>query len=532
MTEKENENIPAKGSPDHTLDNLNELQHMKELCAEFQTGYMVYNFETGSLAVSESLEVLFKACLGIDAVTTESIMQNIPTEDKAFIEELFTLPKTNRKRTSGQFRLIQRIKDVRETRFFHVVANYPSGQDEENTVIYLIRETTKETKQIRELQRSIDRSAESDRIKTNFLLNISHNIRTPMNSILGFTELLSTTDPGPARRKEYLQIIKKQSKSLIHLIDNVAEIAKYEIGNLTITKTPVNINLLLNDIIKEVDDLRSGKRKERVTISLNTPSQKGIEIFTDGGRLHQVFIYLVNHSLKFTLEGSIEIGYTVPEENRIEFFVRDSSPALSREELKNVFDQYSILNKNESNRYDDETGLGLSIAKSIIKLLGGRIGVESEEDQGVTFRFSLPCEDIPMQPPSIEEEMSSAHFKWSDKVILIVEDEDVNGLFLEAVFQDTGARTILAKNGQQAVELCKSINKIDLVLMDLKMPVMNGIVATEKIREFNPLIPIIAQTALSLEEDRQNCLLAGCNDVISKPIEVEELLNLVKKYFV
>jgi len=305
-------------------------------------------------------------------------------------------------------------------------------------------------------------------------------------------------------------VIKKQSKGLLQLIDDVAEIARYENGSMTITKTPVNINLLFNDIIKDIDNIRSASRKDHVIITQKIPSRGGVEIYTDGGRLHQVFINLVTHSLKYTVEGNIEIGYALPEENRIDFYVKDTSPGLTREELKSIFDQFSLKNKTDFGRYDDETGLGLTIAKSIIKLLGGRINAESEEENGVTFNFSLPYEAIPSQiTQSIEEELISSQYKWNDRVILIVEDEDVNGLFLEAVFQETGAQTLLAKNGREAIELCKSINKIDLILMDLKMPIMNGLKATEEIRKFNSSIPIIAQTALSQDIDRQNCLLSG-----------------------
>ncbi|MBN1951956.1 MAG: response regulator [Bacteroidales bacterium] len=511
---------------------MEQYDLLKKLSDELSAGVLKYNFNTGETLITDSLEQLLTNCLGSKQISPEELIKYVPVEDKPFLQELFSLPKPSRKRISGQFRLTTRMKETREVKIFQVVANYQAEEKTGTSVTCYILDATKESKQLKDLQRNLDRSEESDRIKTNFLLNISHNIRTPMNSILGFAELLSHTDPEPIRRKEYLQVIKKQSKTLLQLIDNIAEIAKYESGILTVTKTPVNINLLLNDIIKEIDELRSASRKEHVAVRLKTPSSKGIEVYTDGGRLHQVLIYLVNHSLRYTTDGYIEIGYTQPEENRIEFYLRDTSPTVPRDQLRNVFDQFMLPDKSESGRYDDETGLGLSLAKSIVKLLGGKISAESVENQGLVFHFSLPYEQIPAQAQqSIDEELMSDQYKWADKVILIVEDEDVNALFLEAVFQETSAQTLNAKNGQQAIELCKSINKIDLILMDLKMPVMNGLMATQEIRKFNPGIPIIAQTALSLEEDRQNCLLAGCNDLISKPIEVEELLNLVSKYF-
>lgn len=508
---------------------LNQLEH---ICDELAAGMLRFNFNTEALEISHSMNKVFTNCLPDNELSIKNLIESVPAEDRGFIQELFSLPKGGKKRIAGQFKLVQKSKDSRETRFFQISGSYDVQANDEIVLTCIIRDATKEIKQIRDLQRNLERSEESDRIKTNFLLNISHIIRTPMNSILGFAELLSMTDLDPTRRKEYTQVIKKQSKNLIRLIDDVAEIARYESGSMTITKTPVNINLLLNDIIKDIDAIRSASRKEHVKVSLETPSKEGMEIYTDGGRLHQIIVNLVNHSLKYTAEGSIELGYKLGDENRIDFFVKDTSPGLTREELKTLFDQFTILDKSEYNRYDDETGLGLSIARSIVKLLGGRLTAESDETSGVTFHFSLPYEPIPSPTrESIEDEIISSQYRWPDKVILIVEDEEVNGLFLEAVLQETGARTLYAKNGSEAVELCRSINKIDLILMDIKMPVMNGIRATEEIRTFNLDIPIIAQTALSQEEDRQNCLFAGCNDVISKPIEVEELLSLVNNYF-
>jgi signal transduction histidine kinase/CheY-like chemotaxis protein len=514
------------------LEKDREINQLSRIGLELTAGILQYNFNTNTMEVSDTLLQILRNCFPENAVTLDNLLSTVAAEDKVFLQELFSWPKTVRRKVTGSFKLSQKSKDYRETKFFLIVGSYETTPDNENVLICVIKDATKEVKQLKDLQRNLERSEESDRIKTNFLLNISHNIRTPMNSILGFAELLNMTDPDPARRREYIEVIKKQSKTLIQLIDNVAEIAKYESGNMTITKTPVNINLLLKEVVKDVDNIRSASRKEHVFISLNLPSKTGVEIFTDSGRLHQIFINLVNHSLKYTAEGTIEIGYSIGEESRIDFYVKDTSPGLTKTEIKTIFDRFTLLDREELSRYDDETGLSLSIAKSIVRLLGGKISAESEEDKGVTFNFSLPYEKIPSHVPnSIEDELISVQFKWSDKVILIVEDEDVNGLFLEAVFQETGAQTLYAKNGKQAIELCKSISKIDLILMDIKMPVLNGLKATQEIRKFNPTIPIIAQTALSLEEDRQNCLQAGCNDLITKPIEVEELLVLVNRYF-
>ena len=524
-----------KNSDEHIIPGgADSIEHalIQKLLTESSIGIFTYHFKDQSFKSSDSLRNLLSECLPDNTISAENLINNTVTEDKNFLVDLFTLPKPGRKKVSGQFRLIQKTRDYRETKIFQATAIYETDTSGDTILVCAIKESTRDIKQLKELQRNLEKSEESDRIKTNFLLNISHIIRTPMNSIMGFAELLNMTDPDPERRKEYVDVIKKQSKNLLQLIDDVAEIAKYESGNMTVSKSPVNINLLINEIVKDVENIRSSSRKEHVSISVDLPTREGIEIFTDAGRLHQVFVNIVNYSLKYTADGSIQIGYSISPDNRVECYVRDTSPGLSKDELRSLFDPFTLPSKNEQNRYDDETGLGLSLAKSIVKLLGGRLSADSEPGKGMIFNFSLPYEAVPKHAgKTIEEELFSAQYKWSDKVILIVEDEDVNGLFLEAVFQETGAQTLYAKNGHQAVELCKSISKIDLILMDIKMPVMNGLKATEEIRKFNQIIPIIAQTALSLEEDRQNCLLAGCNDLITKPIEVEELLALVNSYF-
>jgi len=508
-------------------------QTYEEIFKLLSSGFLVFNINKNKLYLSPALLELFEHYLLPEDISSTAIISSTHPDDKNFVSDLFSIPKTTKKRIMGQFRLVPRSKEGKETKYFSAIATYNKTENGENILTCAVREFTKEIKQFKELQRSKEKSEEADSIKTIFLSNISHNIRTPMNSILGFAELLSMTDPGAKRRKEYIRLIKKQSKNLLQLIDDVGEIAKYESGTMTITKTPCNLEILLNEISEDIDSLRSSLRKEQVNFKLTLPKKSHVEIYTDTGRLHQIFINLIGYSLKNTTEGSIEIGYKVPAENKIDFFIKDTSKGISKEEQKNIFTPYTQFDINNFSRYDEETGLGLTIAKGIIKLLGGKIWIESDEGEGTTFNFSIPFEDVPsLSIGSVEDELTqNPQYKWNNKVILIVEDEEVNGLFLEAVFHDSAARTLYAKNGVQAIELCKSINKIDLILMDIRMPVMNGLKATQEIRKFNHSIPIIAQTALSLQEDRQQCLLAGCNDTITKPIDVDELLSLVNKYF-
>lgn len=515
-----------------STDFIIDSKEFENILRLISSGYILYNNNTNTYIISGSLKELLSSYLPNDEINLENLLSIIHPDDRMLLDEILTFQRTTKKGISGQFRISPKSKEGKETRFFSINADYSKNKNNEGIILCVVHEITKEVKSIRDLQRSKEKSQESDNIKTIFLSNISHNIRTPMNSILGFAELMSISDPGPERRKEYIRLIKKQSKNLLQLIDDVSEIARYESGSMTITKTPCNPDLLLNEILRDCDNLKTSLQREQVTFELNYPKNDHIEIYTDTGRLHQIFLNLINFSLKNNIQGSIEIGYKLPTENKIDFFIKNYFDEKVKEEQKQIFIQTNQLDLKNVSRYDEEIGLGITIAKGIIKLLGGKIWIESDDKDSLTINFNIPFETLSSETiTEIEEEIDiKAKYRWNNKVILIVEDEEVNGLFLEAVFHDTGARTLYAKNGFQAVELCKTINKIDLILMDIRMPVMNGLKATQEIRKFNNNVPIIAQTALNLDEDRDQCILAGCNDAITKPIDIEELMYLLSKY--
>ena len=239
---------------------------------------------------------------------------------------------------------------------------------------------------------------------------------------------------------------------------------------------------------------------------------------------------LISNSIKFTEKGFIEFGHLIPSDGKIEFFVRDTGVGLSKDEQKNIFSRFAD-EEMDIKKYEG-SGLGLTLSKHLVKLLGGRIWVESEPGKGSVFRFTIPYEQIPAdhhESFSADEE-EYPRFKWKDRVILIVEDDEVNFRFLEAILDDSEAQILHASNGFQAVELCRSISKIDLVLMDIKMPEMDGLEATRQIRQFNKKIPVIAQTAFIMEIDPDKCLAVGCNAVIGKPIEIKEFLEKINDF--
>lgn len=405
--------------------------------------------------------------------------------------------------------------------------------DHKDKCIIIIKDYSIESKQQKEILRNREKIEESDKLKSIILSNISHYIRTPLNSVTGFAELLAGSVLEEEKRQEYIDIIKRQSKRILTLIDDLSEIAKLESGNINISKTPCSLNLILKELLLGINRHRAEKRKELVDIRSNLPTNS-VEALTDSGRLLQALNHILNYSLRYTNEGKIELGYSlVDQKQKLEFYIHDTSDGLSKEEQKSIFSKFTTIDNTETTRLDDP-GLGLTIAKSIIKALGGKIWVESEVGKGTRFIFNIPFEPVPssdvIQEINEDEIKTVIQYDWPNKVILIVDDEEVNAMFLDAVFHGTNAQLIFAKNGQEAIDLCKSISKIDLILMDLKMPGTNGLKATKEIRKFNYKIPIIAQTALTSEEDKINCEKSGCNDMITKPIEVEELLKLVNHY--
>ncbi len=398
-------------------------------------------------------------------------------------------------------------------------------------ILIILKNISKEVKQKKDLLKSKEKIEESDKLKSIILSNISHYIRTPLNSVTGFSELLASSS-SESKRKEYIEIIKRQSKRILGLIDDLSEIAKLESGNIIITKTPCNLNLILRELLLGINHQRTKAQQELVEIKLDLPEEKGLELSTDSGRLLQTLNNLINYSLRYTQKGYVQIGYRLDFAiQKVIFFVKDTSAGLTKEEQKIIFNKFTVLDNMESSKFEDP-GLGLTIARNIIKTLGGKIWIESEENNGNSFFFTIPYEPVLFEDNSEPEtELHSENlFQWPNKVILVVDDEEINAMFIDAVLQGTNVQVLFARNGQEAVDLCKSINKIDLILMDLKMPVMNGIKATSEIRKFNNKIPIIAQTALASEEDKNSSLDAGCNNIITKPIEVKELLFKVNKY--
>lgn len=395
-------------------------------------------------------------------------------------------------------------------------------------VIVSLTDITALKKVEKELKISKEKAEESNRLKTEFLNNMSHEIRTPMNGILGFSDLLNNTQLTDAKRKYFINIIQNSGKQLLHVIDDILEISRLGTKQVKVFEKEVCLNDLLFELFS-VFDIKAKENKTPLYLK-NGLSDKESTILTDTSKLNKILSNLLENALKFTNEGSVSFGYNL-KNNFLEIFVKDTGIGIEKEKQEIIFERFSQEGKFFS-RNIGGLGLGLSIAKENTELLGGNISVESDKGLGSIFQVSIPYKPV-YKVPSLKKGHSMSGGFPEKYIILITEDEEVNYLFMEILIKDgikLPCSILHAKDGLEAIEIFKNSDKIDLVLMDLSMPVMNGYEATKKLKLLKPELPIIAQTAYSTSEDKSKAIIAGCDDFITKPINKENLLKILNKY--
>ncbi|RLD52890.1 MAG: hypothetical protein DRI94_01715 [Bacteroidetes bacterium] len=371
-----------------------------------------------------------------------------------------------------------------------------------------------------------EKAEESDRLKTEFINNMSHEIRTPMNGILGFSELLSTPDLPPEKLINYISIIQNSGKQLMRIIDDILEISKLGTKQVKAIENKVYLNDLFLELFS-IFDIRAKENKTPLYLKKGLPDTESM-VLTDSSKLNKILSNLLENALKFTNKGFIEFGYRVKNDT-IMIYVKDTGIGIKPEKQETIFERFSQEEKKVS-EHAGGLGLGLSIAKENAELLGGTITLESEKGKGSTFYITIPYK--PFEDNHIIKTKKKTMTDKKTQTILIAEDEEVNFIYIETLLEYFVKDLIVlhAIDGKQAVELCKERSDIDFVLMDLKMPVMDGYEATKLIKEFRPDLPVIAQTAYSTPEEKEKALKAGCDDFISKPISKEIFSKVIDKY--
>jgi len=387
-------------------------------------------------------------------------------------------------------------------------------------LIYLIINILDRRRYENALLASKIKAEESDNLKTAFLNNISHEIRTPLNGIVGFSELITSNNISQEQKNSYNDIIRSSCNQLLSVISNVLELSKIQTGQIKPNISKVSINQSI-DIIAKTNSLAAEEKGLKIFIKL--PVEETI-VLTDEPKLHHILSNLVSNAIKFTETGQIEIGYKY-HNSSILFFVKDTGIGISKANSSKVFQSFSQVDNSLTREYSG-SGIGLSISKAYIELLGGKIWFESEVGKGTTFYFTLPVNN-----QNLVVDDNHKHLKQIDNdilKILVAEDERMNFIIIRELLKNSNVELVWAENGEDAVNQCKNDSSINLVLMDIKMPIMNGYEATKEIKSFRKNLPIVAVTAFIENQDPSKQILF--DSIIAKPYKGDELLKTIRKY--
>ncbi|HEY5590618.1 MAG TPA: PAS domain S-box protein, partial [Paludibacter sp.] len=401
---------------------------------------------------------------------------------------------------------------------------------------------TKQKRLTIDLIQAKEHAEESDRLKSAFLANMSHEIRTPMNGILGFAELLKEPNLTGETQQEYIRIIEKSGARMLNIINDIVSISKIESGTMETYISDTNINGQ-TEYVYNILKLDAEKKKLNLILKNGLPDKESI-IKTDNEKFIGILSNLVKNAIKYTDQGSIEFGYKIAVEPHgprnigagsaalLQFYVKDTGIGIPKDRQEAIFKRF-IQADIQDKMARQGAGLGLAISRAYVEMLGGKIWLESEPNCGSTFYFYIPYNAKTKE----KQDKANLNSDREDKIqlniskILIVEDDETSASLIKEMVKKFSKEVFSAKNGLDAISLCRQNPDIELILMDIQMPEMNGYKATQQIRQFNKDVIIIAQTAYALVGDREKAIAAGCNDYISKPIKKDELLEVMQRYF-
>jgi PAS domain S-box-containing protein len=371
----------------------------------------------------------------------------------------------------------------------------------------------------------------SNRLKSNFLANISHEIRTPLNSVVGFSNLLLTNNLTNEVKEEYIEHINHNSEKLLQIIGDIIDLSRLESSQIEITYEEASLSAIVNEIIEEARQIIRRNEKPIILNVKNHFEDVGDLIFTDRIWLKRVLNHLMDNAVKFTLDGSVEFSYLLENQN-IVFKIRDTGIGINKENLGRIFEEFR-QEFDGHHRPFEGLGIGLTLAKEVIERMGGKIVVKSEKGVGSEFSFSIPYRPAGSTKTKVATVINESLMKpidWSSRKCLLVDDNKDVLIYLNRILTDTGVSIITARSGFEAIEIIKETPDIDVVLLDMQMPEMNGIETTREIRKIRKNLPIIAQTAFIFEDDKDIILEAGCDACLIKPIRREHLLTVMSSF--
>jgi PAS domain S-box-containing protein len=526
----------------HILSIINDITERKQIAEKLQNsesflketqvianlGTYLMDITTGKWVSSEVLDKIF----GIDSDFDKSVegwasiihpeWQNIMTD--YFNQEVIG----NKIKFNKEYKIIR--QNDKAERWVYGIGNLKFNDNNQPiTMVGTIQDITERKLVELELIKAKEQAEESDRLKSTFLANMSHEIRTPMNGILGFTELLKEPNLTVEKQQDFIQTIQISGSRMLNTINSIVDMSKIDSGLMKVDIKETNINAKIEFIYKffkpevEIKGLQ-------FLIKNSLPTNEAI-INTDNEKFYAILTNLVKNAIKFTYEGSIEFGYE-KKRNYLEFFVKDTGVGISQNQKELIFERFRQGSESINRKYEG-SGLGLSICKSYVEMLSGKIWVESEEGKGSTFYFTIPYIAVSEEKTPIINVVSEKNEEVEIKKlkILVADDDEISYILLNRGLKKINYDIFDAKTGVEAVEACRNNPDLDLILMDIKMPVMDGYEATRQIRQFNKDVIIIAQTAYALAGESEKAIDAGCNDYISKPINMTALFELIKKHF-
>jgi len=442
--------------------------------------------------------------------------------------------RTEALQTDGFFETELRLKH-KDGHYIHLSTRSVIVKNENNEIIGALtisRDITPLKKVHEDLVKAKLESEASNRLKSSFLANISHEIRTPLNSVVGFANLLLTNDITNEVKEEYIEHINHNSEKLLQIIGDIIDLSRLESSQIEITYEEASVNSIVNEIVEDARKIIKRNEKPIIIDVLNMLDEPGDLIFTDRIWLKRVLNHLMDNAVKFTLEGSIRLTYG-RENDSLVFRVKDTGIGINKENLDHIFEEFR-QEIDGHHRPFEGLGVGLTLAKEVIERMGGKIYVQSEKGVGSEFSFSIPYRpaggSTRIKSKIISDEPQSIQANWSNKICLLVDDNKDVLLYLNRVLSSTGIKTLTARSGIEALDILENTPAIDVVLLDMQMPEMNGIEATKEIRKIRKDIPIIAQTAFIFEDDKDIILEAGCDACLIKPIRKDHLLTIMSSF--